>query len=152
MTIQAGCYPPSMQEAQDIVLSRILVAGDTSLVAVDGQQVRAYVFAYPSMLGAAAPLGSRFVAPDHPDTLYLHDLSVSPSASGRGLARLLVERIVDVAVERKLAHAALVSVQDSLAFWERLGFAAERSPSPALRASLATYFGNAVYMSRVLSR
>ncbi|WP_167759803.1 GNAT family N-acetyltransferase [Massilia horti] len=148
MRIQAECYPPSMQEPEEVVLSRIRTAADTSFVAIDGDVVSAYVFGYPSRLGAAAPLNSRFVVPANANTLYIHDLAVS--RAGSGLARRLVARIVERATERGLANCALVSVQDSLAFWERFGFQTEPAPGPELRAALESYPGNALYMIRSL--
>lgn len=147
MQIQAQCYPPSMQEGEEVVLSRMRVAGDTSFVASDMGLVRAYVFGYPSLMGKATPLGNRFTVPANPDTLYIHDLSVSPAASGQGLARALIDSIVGCARERRLSNLALVSVQDSQAFWERLGFEVEHAPGREMRAALATYPGSAVYMT-----
>jgi ribosomal protein S18 acetylase RimI-like enzyme len=152
MRIQAQCYPASMQEAQDVVLSRIEAAGHTSLVAyyAGNEAVCAYVFAYSGILGAVTKLNRPFVLPAGPDTLYIHDLAVPPSAAGNGLARKLVAGLVHLARERRLAHAALVSVQDSQVFWERLGFAVTPPHSPASREALATYPGGACYMARRL--
>jgi ribosomal protein S18 acetylase RimI-like enzyme len=148
MLVQAACYPPSMQEPEDVILSRIRVAGDTSLAAVGDEGMCGYLFAYPCMLGAASELGSRFVVAEDADTMYLHDLSVSPAAAGNGLARTLVGRLIELARERLLVHCALVSVQDTQQFWERLGFQAKPAPGPELRAVLGTYPGHARYMTR----
>ena len=52
LRVQAACYPPSMQEAADVVLARICAAGDTSFVAECEGEVCAYVFAYRSRRGA----------------------------------------------------------------------------------------------------
>jgi ribosomal protein S18 acetylase RimI-like enzyme len=152
MRIQAECYPSEMQEPEAVVLSRIVAAGGTSLVAHAGDKaVSAYVFAYPTMQGAVTRLNHPFTLPAGPDTLYIHDLAVPASAAGRGLARRLVAGLVDRARERGLVHAALVSVQDSHAFWERLGFAVETEHSPDGLAALATYPEGARYMTRRLA-
>lgn len=151
MRIQAECYPPSMQEPAEVVLSRIRTATDTSFVACVADVVTAYVFGYPSRLGAAAPLNSRFDVPANANTLYIHDLAVSRAAAGSGLARLLVASIVERASERMLAYCALVSVQDSQEFWARFGFKAEIAPGLELRTALESYPGNALYMSRSLT-
>ena len=47
---------------------------------------------------------------------------------------------------RGLRHAALVSVQDSLGFWESLGYA----PAAGDEAALATYPGAAHYLTKRL--
>lgn len=149
LRVQAACYPPAMQEARAIVLSRIRAAGNTSFVAECDGQVCAYVFAYRSSRGAVTPLDAPFEVADSGDTLYIHDLSVSPAAAGRGLARLLVERLRQLARERHLGHCALVSVQDSQRFWERLGFRETPCGDAAARLALASYPAPAFYMCSV---
>jgi GNAT superfamily N-acetyltransferase len=152
MRIQAECYPTSMQEPEAVVLSRIAAAGGTSLVAHVEGVACAYVVAYPSVQGGVTRLNHPFELPTEPDTLYIHDLAVPPGAAGRGLARKLVAGLVDRALARGLAHAALVSVQDSHAFWERLGFAVTHKHSQDALAALATYPGCALYMTRRLGQ
>ncbi|WP_115766709.1 GNAT family N-acetyltransferase [Massilia oculi] len=80
------------------------------------------------------------------DTLYLHDLAVDPRALGRGLARALVEHLLDLGRGLDLPHAALVSVQDSTRFWNGFGFEARATSD----AGLFTYPPGAVYMARPL--
>lgn len=144
--VQAACYPAAMQESADVVMARLRTASATCVVGCDSEGVCAYLFAYPSRLGAITWLGAPFdVAPDA-DTLYLHDLSVAPHALGRGLARALVSAVLDLGRAHGLRHSALVSVQDSAAFWEALGYRARASLDPAL----ASYPAGAVYMQRAL--
>lgn len=150
MRVQALCYPPAMQEPRAVVLSRIRAAGGTSLVACGADGVCAYVFAYPSTLGAVTRLDSQFHVAAQPDTLYVHDLAVSPPALGRGLARALVARLLDAGRARGLAHSALVAVQDSEAFWTGLGYGQCAALDEDARAALATYPGSARYMTRRL--
>jgi len=144
--VQAACYPPAMQEPAHVVLARLAASPGTVLIARDDAGVCAYLFAYPSRLGKVTPLGGAFAVAAEPDTLYLHDLAVAPRAAGQGVARTLVARLHDDAAVRGLRHAALVSVQDSLAFWESLGYAQAAGD----RAALATYPGDAHYMTKRL--
>jgi GNAT superfamily N-acetyltransferase len=146
LDVQAACYPPAMQEPAHVVLARLAASPGTVLVARDDAGVCAYLFAYPSRLGKVTPLGGPFAVPAEPDTLYLHDLAVAPRAAGRGVARRLVARLHDDAAGRGVRHAALVSVQDSLAFWESLGYV----PAAGDDAALATYPGAAHYMTKRL--
>jgi ribosomal protein S18 acetylase RimI-like enzyme len=153
LRVQAACYPPAMQEPRDVVRARIEAAGGTSSVAVhqDGAAsdgVVAYVFAYRSRLGAVTPLDAGFEVDPAGDTLYLHDLAVAPAAAGGGLARRLAARLLAQARESRLAWCALVSVQDSRAFWERLGYRGAGCDGGDARAALATYPGPALYMVR----
>jgi ribosomal protein S18 acetylase RimI-like enzyme len=146
LAVQAACYPPAMQEAAAVLLARLRAAPATALVACTDGAVCAYVFAYPSLLGRVTPLGAPFAVPAAPDALYLHDLAVAPHALGRGLARRLAGGLLDQAAALGLRHAALVSVQDSLRFWESLGYRAQ--PGRPRCAALATYPGEAIYMTR----
>lgn len=146
LAIQAACYPPAMQEGAPVVLARIRAAGDTSLVAESEGQVCAYVFAYRSTRGAVTPLDAPFAVDADGDTLYIHDLSVAPDAGGRGLARRLVEQLRGHARAAGLAYCALVSVQSSQAFWERLGLREAACGGKAARLALASYPPVALYM------
>ncbi len=148
LAVQALCYPPAMQEAGAVVLARLRAAPATTLAACDGAGVCGYLFAYPSVSGKVTPLDAAFDVAARPDTLYLHDLAVAPRAHGRGLARRLVLRMLALGAARGLARSALVSVQDSRAFWEALGYAAA-APDAAGRAALAGYPAGALYMTRL---
>lgn len=148
MRVQEQCYPPSMQEPRAIVLSRIRAAGDTSFVACGADGLHAYVFAYPSTLGKVTRLDSAFAVAARPDTLYVHDLAVSPAALGKGLAKALVARLFETARGQGLTHSALVSVQESEQFWTALGYASAEPRDAAALAALASYPGRAAYMAR----
>ena len=149
LAVQATCYPAAMQEPAAVVLARLRAAPATTLVACAGDAVHAYLFAYPSLLGRVTALDAPFVPAARPDTLYLHDLAVAPQALGRGLARRLVQQLLDQAAGEGLRHAALVSVQDTRRFWEGMGFEAEARRAPC--AALATYPDHALYMTRRLT-
>lgn len=146
LDVQAACYPPAMQEPAHVVLARLAASPRTVLVARDDDGVCGYLFAYPSRLGKVTPLGGAFAVPAEPDALYLHDLAVAPRAAGQGVARRLVAWLHDDAASRGLRHAALVSVQDSLAFWDSLGYV----PAAGDDGALATYPGAAYYMTKRL--
>lgn len=150
LRVQAACYPPAMQEPAAVVAARIRGAGDTGFVATAGGVVLAYAFAYRSTLGAVTPLGADFGIAAAPDTLYLHDLAVAPSAAGAGLARRLAAQVAALAQSERLPWCALVSVQDSRRFWERLGYAASACKDGEARRALASYPGRALYMTRCI--
>lgn len=150
LSVQAACYPPSMQEAAPVLRSRMQAAAGTCVVAQDGEGVCGYLFAYPSRLGRVTPLGADFAPAPDADTLYLHDLAVAPRAHGRGLARRLVGHLLAQATEAGLWATALVSVQDTAAFWAALGYQPAEVEDPRARVALASYPGQACYMVRML--
>lgn len=150
MTIQAQCYPPSMQEDAAAIRQRLQAAGDTCLVAEDGGKVCAYLFAYRSTLGAVTPLGGVFNPCAGGDTIYLHDLAVGREAEGRGLGSLLVRAALTQAQKRGVSYAALIAVQDAHAYWRRLGFRPGDDLDAAGRETMSGYPGAPEYMVRAL--
>jgi GNAT superfamily N-acetyltransferase len=149
LAVQAACYPPAMQEPDEVVLARLRAAPATTLVACDAGGVCAYGFAYASRLGRITPLHAGFTPAPDADTLYLHDLAVHPRAHGRGVGRRLAQALLGAASRQGLRHGALVAVLDARPFWESLGFTAAEPGQGA--EVLASYPGAAVYMSRLLN-
>jgi len=147
LRVQAACYPAPMQEPAAVLAARLHAAAATCLVGCDAQGVCGYLFAYPSRLGRVTDLGAPFEVARDADTLYLHDLALDPRALGRGLARALVDDMLGRARKLGLAHAALVSVQDSTRFWTGFGF----TPRATADSGLSSYPPGAVYMARSLT-
>jgi len=148
LAVQATCYPAPMQEARTVLDARLRIAAATCVVGCDDAGVCGYLFAYPSRLGAVTDLDAPFAPAPHPDTLYLHDLSVAPRAIGRGLARALVEHALAAGCAAGLHHAALVSVQETARFWTGFGFRIAAPAAAPSGAGLATYPVGALYMVR----
>ena len=144
LRIQAACYPAAMQEPAAVVAARMAAAHGTCLVGMHEGVVRGYLFAYPSRIGLVTDLNAPFMLSAQPDTLYLHDLAIEPCALKRGLARALVDDALRRARTLGLAHAALVSVQESERFWHALGWRAVSTHD----AGLHTYPPGALYMVR----
>ena len=119
-------------------------------MAEDALGVCAYLFGYRSHAGKVTPLDGAFAEPDAPDCLYLHDLAVARRAAGRGIGPALVQRNLEHGLASRLKYSALVSVQDSAAFWSRLGYAAEAALDSAQQRNLASYGVPAVYMVKPL--
>lgn len=148
--VQTECYSPFMQEDEATIRERLRLAPDTAWVAEDEGGVCAYLVGYRSVVGKVTPLNAVFEIPQSTDALYLHDLAVSRRGKGRGIGKALVQAACEQAHEEGLAYSALVSVQNSKAFWERLGFAEWAGLSEGQRANLNTYEGPAFYMVRDL--
>jgi len=149
LAIQSACYPPSMQESETIIRARLAATPDCAWVAQAGERLCAYLSAYRSQLGKVTPLGGAFETAA-PDCLYLHDLAVAPHASGRGLGPQLAATAWQAAQRDRLAYSALVSVQESQAFWSRLGYAQYHALDPGQRRHLAGYDQLACYMVKRL--
>ncbi|NKI69667.1 GNAT family N-acetyltransferase [Collimonas pratensis] len=133
MRIQAECYPPAMLESEEVFRARLALTPATCWIwAPAPDSAAAYLFSYPSNKDAITPLGSPFKLASAPDCLYLHDLAVAPGARGQRAANLLVAAALGHARAANLGWSALVSVQQSQAFWGSLGYnAVEVRHSPA---------------------
>lgn len=151
LTVQARCYSPQMNEPETVWRQRLQQAAALCWIAESGGAIHAYLAAYPARLGHVTALDGDFSPPPLADCLYLHDLAVSPAASGSGLGKALLARALHTARDRGWRHAALVCVQDAAGFWQGQGFAMTTLSNPAARAALASYPGPARYMTRPLS-
>lgn len=148
LQIQSEAYVADMVESAEVFAARLAQAPDTAWVVEGAQGVCGYLMGYLSIVGSVTPLGSDFFHKPDGDHLYLHDLAISPSAVGCGLGPLLVNHALQQVAERRLSGAALVSVQDSRGFWERLGFSEFFQLAHDQYQNLASYSGRALYMTR----
>lgn len=114
------------------------------------EAVKGYLIAYPWPLGAIPPLDSLLGGvPDEREEYYLHDLALHPDARGQGHASPAVARLFTDLRGLGGREVALVSVNDTMAFWQGQGFAVV-APDEALRRKLASYGPDARYMRRPL--
>lgn len=134
---------PDHPEGRACFEERLTLAPASCFVLEGAGRVAGYLIAYPWPQGAIPPLDTLLgTLPESCDAWYLHDLALRPEARGGGNARaglaLLVAQVD--------APIALVSVNDSAAFWRSQGF--EVRDSAALQAKLSSYGPQARYMVR----
>lgn len=150
LAVQLACYGAGFVEDGALIARRLAAAPHTGWVVERAGAVQAYLAAYPSVLGKLTPLHGEFEVAPAANALYLHDLAVHPSAAGLGLGPQLVRHAWAHAMQAGWAHSTLVSVQASVGFWVRQGYAATTPAGDEQQARLATYPGDAVYMARRL--
>jgi ribosomal protein S18 acetylase RimI-like enzyme len=148
--IQAEAYVDEILEEDEVIIARFKQAPDTSWVVERDGDVCGYLVGYLSTVGEVTPWGFEFTHKSAANTLYLHDLAISKSAAGLGLGPQLVRYAIEQAKCRSLTDAALVSVQNSKTFWERLGFNEYVDLHKTQLENLASYAGPAFYMMRSL--
>ena len=95
-------------------------------------------------------MGGHFESPESVNCLYLHDLAIDARAAGQKVGSLLVGQALLAAEKQGLAYSALVSVQNSQAFWQRLGYQSRTLAEPQQQLHLATYPGQGIYMTQAL--
>lgn len=146
LDIQVQCYGADFVEPHAVFERRLQARCQCSWAAERDGQVLAYLAAYWSLPGAVTPLNGEFAEYEQASVLYLHDMAVSAAAAGQGVARSLVQAAMALARERGVQETALVSVQDSQAYWSRQGYWAQPLENAAQQQHLATYGANALYM------
>lgn len=137
--LQDRCYSQELFESADLVKSRLLLTPQSCWVALYHDKLWAYLFSYPAVLGNINALGQPFASYTEANCLYIHDLAVSSDARGQGVASKLLEQAVGYAHELDFEYLSLVSVQNSLPFWQDRGFAVVNELSGTAIQALESY-------------
>jgi GNAT superfamily N-acetyltransferase len=146
LLIQAACYGGDIPESRASLYAKLAASPASCFVAVDREDVVAYLIALPWLSQAPPSLN----APDcelpvDPDCVYLHDLSVLPNARGTGIAGMLIAHFFMYCRQSAMTKASLVSVQNSAIFWRGFGF--NRIALDAMLVKkLATYGDDAEFL------
>lgn len=146
LAIQDLCYHEIEPESPEAMLSKIHISPDTCFIAKDTQEIKGYLLSLPATLGNPPQLHSETQQlAQQPNCLYLHDLAIHPSARGMGVGKLLFQHFAKTAYQKQFQHACLVSIQNSVPFWQQHGFS-PIEPDDKLQIKLKTYGDNATYM------
>ncbi|MBH1965297.1 MAG: GNAT family N-acetyltransferase [Comamonadaceae bacterium] len=148
MQVQQACYGRDYMESAETYRARLACQLQCSLVAVHNGVVSAYLAAYRSTFGKVTPLHGSFSASDLQDTLYLHDMAVSPKYTGQGFAQALFAALWEGAKHWSPRHSALVAVQGSQSYWANKGYEVLAQLTEENAIALRSYGNDAVYMAR----
>lgn len=151
LMIQEQAYVDEILESAKVIEERLHIAPETAWVAEADAGVQAYLVTYPSRLGALTAWGDNFKCAADADCLYLHDLAVATEAGGCGLGQALIAAATRYAEGKGYSFSSLISVQDSVGFWERRGYGVVENLSQAQQLLLDTYTGPAYYMSKTIA-
>lgn len=117
-------------------------------VLANGAEIGGYLIAYPWPAGSIPPLNSPLgILPGDRSAFYLHDLALRPDRRGGGYSRPVVEKLMRHLHGIKAKTLALVSVNESAGYWQRLGFE-PCNDVPVIAAKLVSYGPDAIYMVR----
>jgi predicted N-acetyltransferase YhbS len=154
LALQAECYQPEFHESAAAFAAKVRATRGLhcSFLAVQGGRMLGYVVSLPvdddQLPGLDAP---EWTPARAPRTLYLHDLAVSPAGREQRLGHKLVEQVLRRARDMGLHQVALVAVQGSRGYWERLGFAEAQAPlAEGLQQKLDSFGPDARLMRRML--
>jgi ribosomal protein S18 acetylase RimI-like enzyme len=110
-------YPANYYEGEESFTSKIKGCYEGCFVAdLDG--IIGYVISFPYLIGKSYPINKFYEKTENPDCWYIHDLCVSKEFRGKGIAKKLVETVIN----GKSNVFCLTAVENSENFWRRMGF------------------------------
>jgi GNAT superfamily N-acetyltransferase len=121
--LEAEAYIAELHESDEAFLQLIELFPEGAVGCFDALGLCGYAFGTPTMAGTTLPLRSPLESiPEDADTFYIHDVAVAERCRGRGVGRLLAEKLLELARARGFRRSELVSVQGSAPFWKQVGF------------------------------
>ena len=146
LALQAEAYYALEPEDQQVLRSKLTLGPSSSLVACLEGEVVGYCLAHPWSADKPAGLYQCYRQPAGHECLYIHDVVISPSAQGMGIARRFLTHLEALARRHQQKQLSLVAVQGADRFWARHQFQAR----PCYK-DLEKYGEQAVYMCRTLA-
>ena len=136
---------PDFPEDIAVMKNRLAIFPQGCFVAEQKDMPLGYAISHPSVIGEPAPLDTIIALPENANCLFLHDIALSGNARGLGLGGRIVPLLKKTARENGFDRLGLVSVNNSLGFWQAQGFAT-LTPDEKLAAKLKSYGNDAAYM------
>lgn len=123
LRLQQAGYSEVEPESLAVLKSKWLNSPQCCFVYFHNARIVAYLLAHSWNDLSPPPLFQTL--PDNPagDILFIHDLVVDNQARHLGIGRALIEHLLQSVSRETYSVTRLVAVQQSVAFWSRLGFA-----------------------------
>jgi len=114
-------------------------------VYADGAAITGYILSHPWIDRQPPALNTLLGSiPTGADTYYIHDIALLGQSRGKDSARAILRQLVELARTSGFTNLSLIAVNDSAAFWRRLGF--EIVQDAALDEKLRSYDQQARFM------
>jgi len=140
MKIQSMAYIPQYCESREVYEDKFAKYPDGCWVAEIDDYVVGYVISHPYLLDSPPKLDAVMDdIPQNPDCYFIHDVAINPEYKGKGIGSALCEKAKSLAKERNLPNMALISVQDSHPFWEKMGFRRVENLTASMTEKLESY-------------
>ena len=121
--IQDLCYPAEAREQVETLQCHWQVAPGFCFVASENEKVVAYLLAHPWQIRVQPPINRHYTNTGIvTNTIFIHDLALHPAIRGKGVGRVLVQQLFEVAAANGYQHFSLISVQGTVGFWAKYGF------------------------------
>jgi Sortase and related acyltransferases len=122
LDIQYAVYPNITPESEAVLRSKIELGPETCLVVTNHQgKVMAYCLAHP-WLSNPAGLHTIYSAPINPQSLYIHDMAISPAFTRQGIGKKILQYLYEWAKKHYFEQLSLVSLAQATSYWQVQGF------------------------------
>lgn len=140
--IQSQSYRSILHESKTVFAEKLHLFPAGCWIAYMDSKPAAYLFSHPWYQSAIIELNTRLNRlPDNPDCYYIHDLSVSPIFHRCGIGQKMGLKAIELAISLGFRTLVLVAVQNSQAFWTKLGFHPVQDPSGNIQTRLFSSYG-----------
>lgn len=142
--VQRLAYSEELVEDLDVLKEKANIAGHFCFLIRNetSSEVLGYVLAHPYPKNRIPPLNEKQNSSSDTDAniednVFLHDMALDPSCSGKGLGKKAVELLIEEVKSKGGKGMTLIAVQSSSSFWNKVaGFEIVDSKD---NASLAKY-------------
>lgn len=121
--IQRLAYSEELLEDLDVLKEKAAIEGHFCFLICDefSANVLGYVLAHPYPKNEVPPLNSKELAPPKQteSNVFIHDLALDPSCSGRGVGKLAVDSLIAAVKAKHMKSMTLIAVQSSSHFWNK---------------------------------
>ena len=150
LEIQKQAYPQINLESEIVLASKVDISPDTCWVIEYRGTIVGYLLAHPWVYGDFPELNYKMTTiPQNANIFYIHDFALRPDLHGIGA--FVVTMALQVARQKGYKKSALIAVQGSSMFWEKMGYHnASFQSSKLLSKNFAAYGKDAQYMERNL--
>lgn len=122
LSVQKEAYFEVAPEPLDVLRRKWELSPDCCFVYKTDGSISAYLLAHQWGSDTPPKLHQRLPQDVNTRQLFLHDLAVAKHVKGRGVGKLMVERLLQLAKTRGFEKILLVSIQGSTLFWNQFGF------------------------------
>jgi N-acetylglutamate synthase-like GNAT family acetyltransferase len=145
--IEIDAYPSIFHESSEAFLAKLRVfPSGCKIVDVAGESV-AYLISHPWTYEDPPKLNlEAFTLPSSPDVFFIHSVTVMRPYQQCGIGSALAKAAVAIGQGHGFSRLTLISVQDSIPFWEKLGFKQPKSLPQSVCQALHGYGDEATYM------
>lgn len=123
LVVQRAAYGDIYIESKEIFHTKLIVSQETCLAGFKNNQMAGYCIGFNWQSGLPVPLHSDIRQIEYTENAYyLHDIAIHPDFEGQGLARIFMEKSLEIASSRGFKSVELTAVQKAATYWERFGF------------------------------